>query len=385
MRSPMRRWLDQHWHLTFALGVVIVGGAIRIMTDDGDSWGYFETAARGLFGADGLHLFAHHPELQFGPLAVLVAEGFRIVGRAHTVLLVEIALVALLMAPIIFIDRIAIALHVDADRRRWCIALASLVLVPAWLEIAVGTAHLDDGLVLTASLGAVAAVAYRRPVLAGLALGLAIDAKPWAVLFVPVLFALPSGSRRSALVTAALTTAGAWMPFVIADHHTLGAVHFTIRNSQGSALRWLGVHTPRTPSWDRLAQMAGGIAIASVAVVRRRWSAVLLAGVAVRLLLDPGINRYYTVGLIIAALLVDVVQLRSRFPWLAVGAFVLVWVPRGISNVIPPHAQGFLRLAAMVTAIAFALFAPRPRDTTRLVSVPAASPGSPADRTGAHA
>jgi hypothetical protein len=153
----------------------------------------------------------------------------------------------------------------------------------------------------------------------------------------------------------------AWLPFILADHHTLAAARFTIRNSPGSALRWLGVNTPRTPSWDRLAQLVGGIAVATLAVVRGRWQAVMLGGIGVRLLLDPGINRYYSVGLVLAALIVDVTVLRSRVPWLAIGAFALVWLPRGLGHFVPPHEQGFLRLVATTAAIALAVSVPRAR------------------------
>src|SRR3954447_6258955 len=82
--------LRQRWHLLVAAGMVMLCGVIRLPVQDGDSWFYFDRAARGLFGHDGFHVFARHPELQFGPAAIAVSEVFRLVGGGHTLLMVEV-------------------------------------------------------------------------------------------------------------------------------------------------------------------------------------------------------------------------------------------------------------------------------------------------------
>ena len=82
-----------------------------------------------------------------------------------------------------------------------------------------------------------------------------------------------------ATITVLATIAAAWLPFVIADPHTVAAMHYTIRNMPGSALRALGISDPRTPSWDRPAQLLIGCALGVAAVRRGRWPAVILLGV----------------------------------------------------------------------------------------------------------
>src|SRR5690349_12251418 len=93
--APRAPELRRRWHLATAAGMVLLCAVIRLPTQDGDSWFYFDRAARSFFGHDGFHVFARHPELQFGPAAIAATELVRIVGRSHTVLLVEVVLALL--------------------------------------------------------------------------------------------------------------------------------------------------------------------------------------------------------------------------------------------------------------------------------------------------
>jgi uncharacterized membrane protein len=57
---------------------------------------------------------------------------------------------------------------------------AAVFMMPVWMSLAVGTAHLDDVLALLFTILAIRGALAGRPVLAGVLLGLAVDAKPWA-------------------------------------------------------------------------------------------------------------------------------------------------------------------------------------------------------------
>ena len=232
-------------------------------------------------------------------------------------------------------------------RRRSRLLFAGLVFLPVWTELTTHFAHLDDLMALGFSVAALHAVARRHPVWAGLALAAAADSKPWAAAFMVLLLALP---RRQWLTALAAFTGGiavVWLPFMLADPRTVSAVtRFTIPNDRSSALRVLGIMDPRTPWWDRSAQLLLGLAAGAVAVRRGRWPAVLLVGVAARILLDPGVYAYYTAGALLGTIVVDLVVTRWRLPWATVTAALLLYAARFTHALIPFSLQqlGELRL-----------------------------------------
>jgi hypothetical protein len=164
---------------------------------------------------------------------------------------------------------------------------------------------------------------------------------------VVLLLALP---RRQWLTALAAFTGGIaviWLPFLLADPRTVAAVtRFTIPNDRSSALRVLGVMDPRTPWWDRSAQLLLGVAGGFVAVRRGRWPAVILVAVAARILLDPGVYAYYTAGALLGTIVVDLVVTRWRVPWATATAALLLYAARFTHALIPfsLHQLGILRL-----------------------------------------
>lgn len=117
--------------------------------------------------------------------------------------------------------------------------------------------------------------------------------------------------------------AAGWLPFYIADPGTIAAAHFTITNLPDSALRALGVHAARTPSWDRPAQAVAGCALGTLVILRQRWAGAVLLAVGARIALDPGAHAYYTAGVMAG----DCVGARRPFPlWslLTLGALTAV-------------------------------------------------------------
>jgi hypothetical protein len=312
----------------------------------GQSWHFFAQGGRLLFAnapGAGLRLYAAHPDLQIGPLALAVSSVFRALGpgNGETTAIAAMSLTGPLMLAAVW------RLVPASERRRPSrLLFAGLLFLPVWTELTTHFAHLDDLLALGFSVAALHAVDRRHPVWAGLALAAAVDAKPWAAAFVVLLLALP---RRQWLAALAAFTGGiavVWLPFLLADPRTLAVVHFTIPNNRSSALRVLGVMAARTPWWDRSAQLLLGMAGGAVAIRRGRWPAVLLVAVAARIMLDPGVYAYYTSGALLGTIVVDLVVTRWRLPWATATAAVLLYAARFTHELIPfsLHQLGILRL-----------------------------------------
>ena len=326
------------------------------------AWRYFMTGARLLRMDDapgGLHLYAHHPELQIGPLAFLIALPWTWLpsglGRWLAVLLMTAA------GPVALGLAVRLVPKGDPRRRLGHVLPAGLLLLTVWTELGSKTGHLDDILALLLAVLAMNAVAARRPLLAALLLAGSADSKPWALAFVVLLLALPRGDwiRAGAVWAAAVVVA--WLPFVLADPATVHALtNFVLPNSPASALRAIGVVAPHTPPWDRPVQVLLGAGLGALAVRRGRWPAVLVLALAVRVLLDPSVFTYYTAGLLLGALVVDVVVARWRFPWLTAAGFVLVYLPRYLDGPLGlhPSTSGLMRAAYCLAVIAVVLLGP---------------------------
>jgi hypothetical protein len=282
----------------------------------------------------GLHIFANYPALQMGPLSYLgtAALGANVVAA-------ELFLEAAGLLIVYLIDRIAEITRPGHDRTVTLLAGGAVFLV-AWTELAAAFAHLDDGLaLLLAVLGGYAAV-RGHPVASGIAVGLAAVAKPWALVFLPVVLINPKAIRAAA--AALLTVGAAYAPFFIADPATMNATRFLIRNEPDSALRALGVRENYTPRWDRAAQALLGCVLGTLAFVRGRWPAILLLAGGARIALDPAAHSYYTPDVVTGALLLDVVG-TARIPVYTIVSFAaLNLAPLVVRD---PAAQGAIRLA----------------------------------------
>jgi len=301
--------------------------AVRQADPSGISWHYFHDGAARLFGGSGLHLYADDPTLQIGPLAFVVAGGLTVVAGGHSLGAAQVVMTALLAVVVGAVTR-----PLTGRERTLGVLTVGLVLAPAWTTLTVRWAHLDDALALCLIALVVWAVRADpsgpgRPVLAAGAAGLAAAAKPWAVLVLPLLLLLPPRVRWRALGYAVLVTALAWLPFVIADPGTLGAFHPRVGTSDSSILWWLGYHGATLPVWDRTAQLVAAPLVSLLAVARGRWAGALLAGVAVRLALDPQNIAYYAAGAVLGALVLDLHGRRWRLPWAGLVTLLLFWQP----------------------------------------------------------
>lgn len=339
----------------------------------GYSWHYFVQGSTLLFdGADpgsaagGLHVYSNYPQLQIGPFTFAVAQILRQVGPSGGRLFAELVMTVLGLVVLHVVERIALtvrpALAADARLERTLLFGGGAFMI-GWVDLAAAYGHLDDVLALLCVTLSVWALISDLPAIAGICLGLSVDAKPWALVFLPLILAVPSRVRRHAALWTAATVLVAWLPFVIADPHTLTVTQFTITNEPSSALRALGVTSPSTPSWDRVAQIALGCALGALAVYRRRWPAVILLGVGARIALDPGVYGYYTAGVLLGALLWDLLGLRRTAPiWTIASGAALAVAPVLISDA---GLLGHLRLWLVLGFTLALLLAPSPRYSIR--------------------
>lgn len=359
----------------------------------GFSWHYLRTGGQliyqGLSGdsAGGLNLYAHHPELQMGPVSFLVAGLFNPFPE-RTGQFLAAALMSLLGLAILVLAGRSAAWHflgtgTNHQRLRQRVLIAGFAFIPMWIEVAVRFGHLDDVLALFFTALAVRAVTRGNGIATGVFLALALDSKPTALAFVTLLFALPRDQRVRAGVWCALMVAFAWAPFFLSNPHSLAAAGFSIPNQPASALRWLGVADPRTPGWDRPAQAALGLLLGGTAVWRGRWAAVVLLGANARIVLDPSVYTYYTASVLLGTLMWDVIGQRRLVPWWSWLALLTLY---GSVFVVPDDAtRGLIRLTFVVVSTAYVLLWPQRTRPRNRRPHPAGTKQTPSPQPGATA
>ena len=355
--------------------------AVVMNRHGGLSWHYFDQGGLALVDLDNpagsLHVYASHPELQFGPVSMVAAAALSLLGVHSGLVAAQVLgavaglLVLLLVSGIATQER-----QLGTGRQRLItLLLSGLAFLPVWMNLAVRFVHIDDVLALTFVVAAVWAAVHRYPMAAAVLLGMSAAAKPWALPFLALVLVLRPPVRGRAALVACGTVALAWLPFLIADPRSLLAARFAIPATAASSVRTLGISDAVTPSWDRPAQMLLGLAVAAIAIRRGRWQAVVLVVVAVRIVLDPGSYSYYTSGILVGALLWDLVGTSRTFPvwsWTAaLSLFAARWLP------ITPGAIGWVRTLFVATCV-LVLVLPRAahrRPHERLIVRTAQPPG----------
>jgi hypothetical protein len=342
------------WPLA-ALGTAILLYRYVLQIGQPTSWHFFADAATGLFqrNGPGLDLYAVHPEFQFGPLAAVVAALFQPIPGMLIRPAVATFGMLLGLATVLLLERMALELHPGVDpvrlrRALWC---AAIPLLYAWGDIAVRSEHIDDAIAVTGIAAAGLLLARRRPWAATALLAIAVAAKPWAIVCVPMLAVGQDRDRLVRPLVAAGAAGATWLPFLLDDRSTLRALsHFTIANSGTSALRVFGVAAARTPSWDRPAQVLLGLGAAALLVRWDRWWAIPMSSLGIRLLLDPGTHRYYTAGLAVAVLMWELCVAPTKVPWRTIVTVVMLGVTTSYS--VFGHEAGRVRFAVLLALIA---------------------------------
>lgn len=218
------------------------------------SWHYLRTGQQLLFHqipGGGLALYANHPELQIGPVSFLVAGLFAPFHAALGEKLADAFMSGLGLYMLVLVGRAAADHYrgtgLNHRRLQQRVLIAGAAFIPMWVEVSVRFAHLDDVLALFFTTLAVRALVRGNATAVGVFLALAVDSKPWAVGFLPLLLALPRPARLRSAAWAVGLVAVAWLPFYLTHLDTLAAAHFTIPNQPASSLRWFGVQDAATP------------------------------------------------------------------------------------------------------------------------------------------
>ena len=349
---------------TQLVGPVVVAAAalvVGLSSRHATSWHFFRDAAHllltgGSIHGGGLDVYLAHPEFQFGPLTVVAATPFALLPSSLGISAVLGFGTLLGAIAVLGVETTVRRLRLRATRGvwEWSRIAGEVTLAIVWADVAVRTAHLDDAIALASVAMACAAVAHNRPGLATVALTIAAAAKPWAIVFAPLAL-VPPGRFKAARIGAVLAgVAVTWLPFIADEPGSVTAAgSFTITNAPSSALRALGFADPATPTWVRPTQLVVGLLLAFALVRARRWPAVVMVGLAVRLMLDPGVHHYYAAGLVLGTLLWESVVRAGRLPLITVATAVIMEVTP--SDLHPSALAGVLRLALTAGLIIAAL------------------------------
>jgi hypothetical protein len=326
-----------------------------------DDWSYFVWGSQVLTGQHpawavspgGLHSFANY-HMQIGPLTLLVVALLRsLAGDAGSRLLAIGMMVVVGPLLLALLEAAAKTRHRHSARgtrfRQLTVLAGGAVVMVAWAELAAGYAHFDDGLALALACVAVWGTASRRPLACGFGIALAVAAKPWAILLLPLALGLHGHERRRAVLSAVGGIAITWLPFVLTDPGTLDSGKAAVETSRASVLHLFGVAEYSSPSWVRPAQLVIGLALCVIAARRGRWPGVMLAGIAVRLALDPGVFAYYATGFVLAAFAWDLLRSSTALPIATMCSFWLLLVP--VQNLHADRPLALLRLVACVGAV----------------------------------
>lgn len=297
----------------------------------------FVDIARDMRSVSGLHVYAHRPNVQSGPVTLVMVLVLDALGRRALPIAVG-GMCAVVLAVLARSER-------DRDRSLLVVGLGGAVLV-LWWRLFAFQGHPDDALVFTLAVLAVAAARRDRPLVAAVLLGVTLAVKPWAVFLLPLsLRPGDAGPRRLLWPAVSLAVGGAlWAPFLVADTSTLTAMKPTVWLAPDSVLRLLtGSRFAEAPSWLRIVQLAVATAVVAWVVLRGHPACAVLAGVATRVMLDPGAWPYYSVGVVLGALWWDLEESNRRLPVATLVVSALLPMPTWLPV---PEVRALLRFVA---------------------------------------
>jgi hypothetical protein len=335
-----------------------------------NDWLPFEVGARILvhwhhlkvWSMPALHLYAGNPQLQIGPPPLLLLAPFERFSPHVVALAFGIAMVAAGAGALAAIEALAVRL---ADRPyRAGVSVFGYVgaffVMPIWAHEVGYWHHLDDVIALLCVCVGMWVCARGGPWwLVALLAGTAVASKPWAIVMLPFVLGLPRQYWTRSFGLALGVAAAWWSPFVIAAPGTVRSLAaYRIYPDPGSALALFGLHGD-VSTWLRPAEFGAGLAVAGYVAVRGRWMCAPLAGLAVRVLLDPYTYSYYSLGPVLAAMVCDLLS-AGRGRALRLPAWTLATIV--VDYVIPMTGSaafaGLGRLAWVCTVLGVFLTRP---------------------------
>lgn len=310
---------------------------------------FFLGAYRAMVGEHGLGVYAEMPNIQSGPLALLALGLLDLMGSWGFPIAVALAYIATIVA------MWQLPGARDRSLLTWLIGGGALLL---WWRTFAFHGHLDDAMAVALAVAATVAATRDRRLVAGVLLGISLAVKPWTVFMLPVAMGTtgPWHRRLAGPLVGLSIGAALWAPFILADRGTLSGMRPTVRTAPDSVLHLLTDGAWTIPAAVRVMQLAIAFWIVHRMVARGRVEWALVAGVAVRLLLDGGTWPYYTAGLVAGALLFDLTAHRHRLPWAVLVATLLLPKPTWIG---PDELRVSLRLVACTMAIGTVLWLTR--------------------------
>ena len=306
------------------------------------------------------------------PVMLVVAYPFTVLSVSTGWRVASALCVGLGLLTIRFVEQAAeVAAFVTRRDRQRAVLFGGMFLMYAWALPGARWGHLDDVIAMSCLALACRALVSGRWLMASFAVAVAIDAKPWVVLALP-LAACCTGARVRGLAVAGAAALVPWIPFAIAQHGHLGSLNLLVAPDSG--LHYLGARIGSSPGWQRQLEVAVALPLGAYAVVKNKWYLVPAIAFAVRINLDPATFAYYVTGPILGLLIWDVVR-PMRVPGLrtVLGCIALALVPsyllrwNGYGATAPYVAV--LRLAAAVPPIAV-LFGLTPTLVRRVWTAP---------------
>ncbi|WP_170126986.1 glycosyltransferase 87 family protein [Kineococcus rhizosphaerae] len=348
-------------HRFLLIGLVAVGVVVSNLATVGppDDWWYYQLAG-GVFtgqveGTAPWEFYRAHPDVWIGPLPLLLLTPLSLLPNAVGGSVVAVASGLALPLVCRAAERLARAPH------PLVVLGAGVLAAPAWVELATTFTHPEDIGVVLGSLLALWAVQDRRPVVLGLAVGLAASGKPWAVGLLALSFVPVSVRRWQAPVTALAATALPWAAFVAVPGTVEALTSSTARVFAESPLALAGFAGDVYPSTVRLTQFALCFGLVALAARRRRIELALFSCVAARLLLEPQVWDYHWASLVAGAVLADVGASGRRVPWTTATCFIAFQLSRQVLPELIPWAQCVPVVTALVLlALPAARRGPRP-------------------------
>jgi hypothetical protein len=349
------------WRFVILFAVTLAAGYAALERPFNDDWRFFVWGSRLLFGdhpswahePGGLHLYANY-QAQIGPLTLVAAAALRLLGDEGARIAAMVLGMAVVCGGVIGLERVALTTSdaaMDSTTTRYVTLVGGLIAVLAWSNLAVSAVHLDDVFAVALSAGAIFSVARGSPAWTGILVGLAVAAKPWALILAPLPLAFAGSPRRRAIVAMFCTTAVTWGPFLIADPGTLTAGAPRVLVHPASVLALFGVDQGSASDWLRAVQLAVCVLVVAMAVLNGRWHAALMVGVAARLLLDPAVFDYYSVALVVGVLLWEILRKEPRLPLLTALSFAALMLAAVPLDPSFDRLQGLLRLLTCGVAL----------------------------------
>jgi hypothetical protein len=169
--------------------------------------------------------------------------------------------------------------------------------------------HIDDALALGLIAGSVLAARRQQDIWCGFLICAAIGAKPWAIIGTIAILELASTRQRArAAAATVLGTLFLWIPFVVHDLIRTTAIQHVV--TEGSVVGLLGIpHGTHLPGTFRGFQLAASLVMAILAYRSSGVGGALVAGVSMRLILEPAVITYHY-GLLAAV--VAMVEIERR-------------------------------------------------------------------------